>query len=277
MKKHLIALLCISLAAGAAVAAETAVKPAVKKAAPKAAKKTEAPAAKKVQLTTKKDRVSYAVGYNNGYGLKHNLEAQSIEFDAEIIKRGFMDALASATPSLSEQDIRAVLGELQKDLEAKRQETMAKQQEKMKVEGEKNKINGDAFLKENSKKEGVKVLPSGLQYKMLVEGKGKQPTATDSVTVNYKGTLIDGTEFDSSYKRGQAATFQLNQVIKGWTEGIQLMKEGGKMQLFIPAELGYGERGGGQIGPNSTLIFDVELISVQPAAAVKSEKTGTAK
>lgn len=136
----------------------------------------------------------------------------------------------------------------------------------MKEQGEMNRKEGEAFLKENAAKEGVKILPSGLQYRILAEGTGKKPGATDSVTVNYRGTLINSTEFDSSYKRGQAATFPLNQVIKGWTEGIQLVKEGGKIQLFIPAELAYGDRSTGSIGPSSTLIFEVELISVQPAA-----------
>ena len=278
MKKLLIVVVCMVLAAGSALAAETGVKDAEKKAEPKAEKKAAKPAGKKVELKSKKDKVSYSVGYNNGYGLKRNLDAQSIEFNADIVARGFMDAFANAAPSLSEDEIRAVLTDLQKDLESKRQELMAKQQEKLKAEGEKNKKEGEAFLKENSRKEGVKVLPDGLQYRMLAVGTGKQPTAADSVTVNYKGTLIDGTEFDSSYKRGQPVTFQLGQVIKGWTEGIQLMKEGGKMELFIPSELAYKDQNVGPIGPNSTLIFEVELISVQPAGAdVKSEKTGTAR
>ena len=129
---------------------------------------------------------------------------------------------------------------------------------------EKNQKEGAAFLAANAKKADVKTTPSGLQYLVIKEGAGKQPTATDAVTVHYRGTLLDGTEFDSSYKRNQPATFPLNQVIKGWTEGVQLMKEGAKYRFFIPSELGYGQRGaGGLIGPNATLIFEVELISVQ--------------
>ena len=128
---------------------------------------------------------------------------------------------------------------------------------------EKNKTEGAAFLAENSQKEGVKTLPSGLQYKVLNEGNGKSPGAADTVTVQYVGRLIDGTEFDSSRKRGQAATFALDGVIKGWTEALQLMKEGSKWQIYIPSDLAYGDQGGGPIGPNATLIFDVELISVQ--------------
>ena len=133
------------------------------------------------------------------------------------------------------------------------------------MQGEKNKQEGEAFLAENKKKEGVKTLPSGLQYKVITEGTGKSPKASDTVTVNYRGTLIDGTEFDSSYKRGQAASFQVNGVIKGWTEALQLMKEGAKWQLFVPSNLAYGEKGtgSGPIGPNATLVFEVELISVK--------------
>jgi FKBP-type peptidyl-prolyl cis-trans isomerase FklB len=139
-------------------------------------------------------------------------------------------------------------------------EVMAKQAEVAK----KNKAEGEAFLAENKKKEGVKTTASGLQYKVIKPGKGKKPKSSDTVTVNYRGTLIDGTEFDSSYKRGQPATFQVSGVIPGWTEGLQLMEEGAKWQLFIPSNLAYGERGaGGVIGPNATLIFEVELLSIQ--------------
>jgi FKBP-type peptidyl-prolyl cis-trans isomerase len=160
--------------------------------------------------------------------------------------------------------MQEVLTALQKDLGAKQQEKMAKQKEKMKEAGEKNKNEGEKFLAENKKKKGVKALPSGLQYKVITEGTGKAPAATETVTVQYKGTLIDGTEFDSSYKSGHPATFAVNGVIKGWTEALQLMKEGSKWQLFIPSELAYADRGtpGGPIGPNAALIFEVELVSV---------------
>jgi len=144
------------------------------------------------------------------------------------------------------------------------QEMMARQAEEAKKLAEKNKKSGEAFLEGNKTKEGVKTLPSGLQYKVITEGTGKSPKVTDTVTVNYRGTFIDGTEFDSSYKRGQPATFQVNSVIPGWTEALQLLKEGAKWQLFIPPQLAYGEKGaGGVIGPNTTLIFEVELISVK--------------
>jgi len=141
---------------------------------------------------------------------------------------------------------------------------MTKQEEETKKLGEKNRKEGEAFLAANKKKEGVKTLASGLQYKVIKPGTGKKPKSTDTVTTHYRGTLIDGTEFDSSYNRGQPATFPVHGVIPGWTEALQLMEEGAKWQLFIPSKLGYGERGAGQaIGPNATLIFEVELVSVQ--------------
>jgi FKBP-type peptidyl-prolyl cis-trans isomerase FklB len=164
--------------------------------------------------------------------------------------------MSGGKPLLTEQEIKDVITALQKDLQAK-------QQEKMRVLAEKNKKEGESFLAENKKKDGVITLASGLQYKIIKNGGGKMPKATDSVTVNYRGTLIDGTEFDSSIKRGQPATFQVSGVIPGWTEALQLMREGSKWQLFIPSNLAYGERGaGGSIGPNAVLIFEVELISI---------------
>ena len=158
---------------------------------------------------------------------------------------------------LTEQEIREITTAFQKEM-------MAKQEELNKKLGEKNKKEGEVFLAENKKKEGVKTLPSGLQYKVIKAGTGKKPKLTDTVTTNYRGTLIDGTEFDSSYRRGQPASFPVNGVIPGWTEALQLMEEGAKWQLFVPPNLAYGDRGAGrQIGPNATLIFEVELISIQ--------------
>jgi len=158
---------------------------------------------------------------------------------------------------LTEDEARATLTQLQT-------EVRSKQQEKMKVAGELNKKEGVEFLAANKSKEGVVILPSGLQYKILTEGTGPKPTASDTVVCNYRGTLISGAEFDSSYKRGQPASFPVNGVIKGWTEALQLMPVGSKWQLFVPAELGYGDRGAGaDIGPGATLIFEVELLSIQ--------------
>ena len=209
-------------------------------------------AADKVELKTEKDKASYAIGMDIGGSLKRN----GIEVNSDVLLKGLKDSLAGEKTLMTEQEARETMAALQKELQAK-------QQEKMKALGEKNKKEGETFLAANKKKDGVITLASGLQYKVIKNGTGKTPKADDSVTVNYRGTLIDGTEFDSSYKRGQPATFQVNGVIPGWTEALQLMKEGSKWQLFIPANLAYGERGAGRdIGPNAVLIFDVELISV---------------
>ncbi len=158
-----------------------------------------------------------------------------------------------------------------------REITATKMEQKQKTAGEKNKTDGVKFLEENKKKEGVKTTASGLEYKVLKEGTGPQPKATDMVTVNYRGTLIDGTEFDSSYKRGQPATFPLNGVIKGWTEGLQLMKQGSKYQFVVPSNLAYGERSvGPDIAPNATLIFEVELLDVKPPPTPAPQASGPA-
>jgi FKBP-type peptidyl-prolyl cis-trans isomerase FklB len=157
---------------------------------------------------------------------------------------------------MTSEEIRATITSLQQRL-------MAAQQKGLKEQAAKNLSQSKTFLAENGKKEGIKTLPSGLEYKVVTEGSGKMPKETDTVIVHYKGTLIDGTEFDSSYKRNQPATFQVKGVIKGWTEALQLMKAGSKWQLFIPPDLGYGERGAGPVPPNSALIFEVELLSIQ--------------
>ncbi len=210
-----------------------------------------------ISLKDKKDKVSYAIGLDVGNAMKK----QSIDLNTDIFVKGLKDALSGEKKLMTDDEIRETMT-------AFSHEMAEKQKEKMQKVGEKNKEEGDAFLADNKKKEGVKTLPSGLQYKVIEEGKGKTPKAGDTVTVNYRGTLIDGTEFDSSYKRGQPATFPVSGVIKGWTEALQLMKEGAKWQLFIPSDLAYGDKGaGGMIGPNAVLIFDVELISVKEAQA----------
>jgi len=174
-----------------------------------------------------------------------------------MLAKGLKDSYNGDNTLLTEDQARQAIEDFQKTLMAKKAETMQKLSEK-------NKADGEKFLAENAKKEGVKSLPSGLQYKEITPGMGKSPKATDTVTVHYKGTLIEGTEFDSSYKRGEPATFPVSGVIAGWTEALQLMKEGAKWQLFIPPNLAYGERGAGpDIGPNATLIFEVELITVK--------------
>ncbi len=204
-------------------------------------------------LKSKKDKISYIIGMDIG----RNLQKGSIDFDPDILAKGIKDALSGGKPLLTEQEIRETTAVFQKEL-------MAKQEEVARKLGEKNKKEGEAFLAENKKKEGVKTLPSGLQYKVIKEGTGKKPKVADTVTTHYRGTLIDGTEFDSSYRRGKPASFPVNGVIPGWTEALQLMGEGAKWQLFVPPNLAYGERGAGRdIGPNATLIFEIELISIQ--------------
>ncbi len=228
MKSHLVIIMCMALAASPVFAAE------------------------KSELKTQKDKVSYAIGLDIGAGLKKN----EVDVDADILARAIKDTFAGKKPLMTEEEVKTTMTDFQKNLQAK-------QQERMKAQGEKNKKEGEDYLAKNKSKEGVKTLPSGLQYKVITEGKGKSPKATDTVTVQYRGTLIDGTEFDSSYKRGQPATFPVNGVIKGWTEALQLMKEGSKWQLVIPSELAYGEKGGGPIGSNAVLIFEVELVSIK--------------
>ncbi len=190
--------------------------------------------------------------------LGENLHRQSVDLDPAIFEQGLKDGMSGGKTLMTEEEARAALMQLQT-------EVRAQQAEKAKQAGEANKKEGEAFLAANKTKPGVVTLPSGLQYKILTEGKGPKPTASDTVVCNYSGTLVNGTEFDSSYKRGQPSTFPVTGVIKGWTEALQLMPVGSKWQLFIPSDLAYGDRGtpGGEIGPNSTLIFEVELLSIQ--------------
>jgi FKBP-type peptidyl-prolyl cis-trans isomerase FklB len=205
------------------------------------------------ELTNDKEKISYSIGMDIGGNLKRG----SVEVDPDLLAKGLKDSYGGGKTILTEDEARKTIADFQKTLMAKQAETMQKLSEK-------NKADGEKFLAENAKKEGVKTLPSGLQYKEITPGKGKSPKTTDTVSTHYKGTLIDGTEFDSSYKRGEPVTFPVSGVIAGWTEALQLMKEGAKWQLFIPSNLAYGERGAGrEIGPNATLIFEVELISVK--------------
>ena len=209
-------------------------------------------------LNTPKDKQSYAIGINVGKGLSQNLKQTGVDIDPAILVRGIKDVLAGDKQSMTDQEAQATLTALQADM----RKTQQLKQEQV---SEANKKEGDEFLAANKTKEGVTALPDGLQYKVLQEGTGPKPTANDSVTVNYRGTLLNGTEFDSSYKRGQPATFQVGQIIKGWTEALQLMPVGSKWQIFIPSELAYGPRGAGRdIGPNACLVFEVELLSIQP-------------
>ena len=226
---------------------------AAKKPAPTAAKST-APA-----LTTDKEKGSYAIGLNIGKTIKQ----QPIDLDLASLIRGIKDAATGATPALSEADIEAALKTMQAQAQQKHDAEMQKL-------GEANMKEGEAFLAANKTKDGVVTTASGLQYKILTAGTGAKPTASDTVVCNYKGTLVNGTEFDSSYKRGQPAEFPVGRVIKGWTEALQMMPVGSKWQLFIPADLAYGLRSPTPaIPPNATLIFEVELISIKDKEPAK--------
>ena len=205
-------------------------------------------------LKDQKDRISYSYGVDTAIKLKN----MPVNVDLDLFIMGIKDGLSGAKLLLTEQEIRETLISLQKEI-------TAKAEEKKKALAEKNKKEGEAFLDENKKKEGVITLPSGLQYKVLKEGTGKTPTDTNWVTIHFRGTLIDGTEFEDTYKSfSQPVAFAVKGLVPGWAEGLKLMKEGAKWQLFIPPDLAFGERGAGTlIGPNATLMIEVELVSVQ--------------
>lgn len=205
--------------------------------------------AEEAALSTPKQKLSYTVGYQIGQSIKR----QGLEVDTDVVGQAIKDVMTDAQPKLKPEEMQAAVQAHQQASTQKRA-----------AQGGENKKAGEAFLAANKKKEGVVTLPSGLQYKVITEGKGKKPKLTDTIVAHYRGTLIDGKEFDSSYKGGQPATFPVNAVIKGWQEILPMMPEGSKWQVFIPSELAYGEAGAGaDIGPNATLIFDIELISVK--------------
>ena len=214
-------------------------------------------------LKTEKDKVSYILGHQVGSNFKRN----SLELNVDNFIVGLEEAIAGKKSSLSAEESQKIMTAFQTAIQTK-------MEAKNKEQGEKNAKEGKAFLAENGKKPGIITLPSGLQYKVITEGKGESPKATDTVKTHYKGTLLSGTEFDSSYKRNEPAEFPVGGVIKGWTEALQLMKPGAKWQLFVPSELAYGANGAGpDIGPNSTLIFEVELVSIK----AKDAKADAAK
>jgi len=241
-----------------AVATATAQNNAKAKAAkPAASPSPAAQPASPSPFKTEKEKLSYALGLNVASSLSANLKRQSVDVDPNILLQAFNDVFSGKKTLMTEDEARTVLTEFTTQLRAK-------QIEKMKEAGATNKKEGDAFLAANKTKPGVVALPSGLQYKILKQGTGPKPTEADTVVCNYKGTLINGTEFDSSEKHGGPATFPVGQVIKGWTEALQLMPVGSKWQLFVPADLAYGEQGQPpDIAPNATLIFEVELLSIQ--------------
>lgn len=211
-----------------------------------------APAGQPV-LKDLKQKISYIIGQNIGRQMKND----ELEIDVEVLARGLKDALAGAPSLLGEAEVQAAMQEFQ-------QLMMAQDNDRAKTVSDKNKREGEEFLAANKAREGVVTLPSGLQYRVLQKGTGPSPKATDTVRTHYRGTLLDGTVFDSSYDRGQPASFGVNQVIAGWTEALQLMKVGDRWQVFVPASLAYGERGAGEdIGPNATLVFEIELLGIE--------------
>ncbi|MCC2617023.1 FKBP-type peptidyl-prolyl cis-trans isomerase [Aestuariibacter halophilus] len=214
-----------------------------------------------VQLQSDAEKQAYALGAGVGGFIEQKLAMQEelgIELDRALLLKGFVAGIQGQS-QMTQEELQA----LAQALDASVREA---QQVKSAAEGEKNKADGEAYLAENAKREGVVVTDSGLQYEVLTAGEGDSPGAQDTVKVHYRGTLIDGTEFDSSYSRGEPAVFPLHRVISGWTEGVQLMKEGAKYKFFIPSELAYGERSTGKIGTNSTLVFEVELLEVVKSA-----------
>ena len=230
--------------------------------AKKKSKVKEAP----VVLETEMDKVSYSIGTNIG----GNFKKSELEINLPAFIKGIKDSLAGSELMLTEADMQKIMQDFQKKM-------MEKQRKKAEEQGAKNIAEGQAFLAKNKTKKGVITLPSGLQYKVITAGKGATPTAADKVKTNYRGTLLDGTEFDSSYKRNEPATFGVTGVIKGWTEALQLMKEGDKWQLFIPSDLAYGARGSRNIPPNSALIFEIELLEVIKPAPPKPVEPKTAE
>lgn len=255
-----------SAAQSTATKPKTATTTAKKPVAKAGAAATSTKPVSKTALTTPREKASYALGYNLG----RNLKGQEVDVDPNIVVQAIKDAYAGTPSLMTDDEIRAALTELQ-------QSTRAKLEAKSKEMSDENEKAGAAFLAANKTKEGVVTLPSGLEYKILKQGTGPKPTSADTVVCNYRGTLIDGKEFDSSEKHGQAATFPVGGVIKGWTEALQLMPVGSKWELFVPASLAYGDRGAGPlIAPGSTLIFEVELLSIKPKDAAPGT-TGAAE
>ena len=204
-------------------------------------------------LRTEKEKTSYVIGAQMGADMRH----YGMEVDPDVVARGFRDAYSGGKLLLSDQQMSETITSVDRIIAAKSAATM-------KQEAQRNRQEGEAFLAQNAKRDGVRTLPSRLQYRVMKTGTGRTPRLTDTVVVNYRGTFVDGTEFDSSYRRGQPFAFQVNSVIKGWVEALQLMSVGAKWQLFVPPRLAYGEQGGPPaIGPNATLIYEVELLSIK--------------
>lgn len=239
--------------------------PAAKKPATTGTAKTGTAAGSKAAaplvLNTPKEKASYAIGQNIGKAMKKD----SVDIDPNILARGIKDAVTGAKQAMTDEEEQATLQALQTEMKGKMEAKAA-------ATGLANKQAGETFMATNKSKPGVTTTASGMQYRVLTNGSGPKPTASDTVTCNYKGTLVDGKEFDSSYKRGQPAQFPVTGVIKGWTEALQMMPVGSKWELVLPPNLAYGDRGAGpDIGPNSTLVFEVELVGIAPKPEAKPD------
>jgi FKBP-type peptidyl-prolyl cis-trans isomerase FklB len=259
MKRMGMVVLALGLFACGARAQDAPAKstPPAKAPAPSKAPAAGAQAPASSAFKTEKEKVSYAIGMEMGKGVK----TQGIDVDPALLTQGLKDALSGAKPQMSDDELKQVITALQAQVRQKQTQV----QEAASAD---NKKKGEAFLAENSKKAGVVALADGLQYKILKAGDGKKPADTDTVLCNYKGTFVDGTEFDSSEKAGKPVPFEVKNVIPGFREVLQLMPVGSKWQVYIPSNLGYGERGAGQvIQPNATLIFDIELVGIQESPA----------
>ena len=250
--------------AGGLLAQQTTAKPATSSSANSSTASTQKKAAP-APLTTEKEKASYAIGASVGRSLEHD----GVDIDPAVLMRGLKDGMHGKL-EMTDKEIVDTINTVRK-------EAREREEAKMKAQAEKNKAAGEAFLAANKTKEGVVTLPSGLQYKVLKQGDGPKPAASDTVECRYRGTLVDGTEFDNSEKHGGTATFPVSGVIKGWTEILQLMPVGSKYQVFVPSDLAYGPQArSAEIGPNSTLIFDIELVSIKPKPeATAPEKPAT--
>jgi FKBP-type peptidyl-prolyl cis-trans isomerase FklB len=255
MKMRVAMALLAGLVATAAVSEEKAAPKSEPAAAPKAESAAPAPSS----ALADEEKLSYALGMD----LAAHFQKQSVVLNPDAFARGMKDILAGGSTALTEQEARALITGLQAEMRKKFEAERQAAAEKAKVEGEKAKAEGEAYLATNKAKPGVVTLPSGLQYEVLKEGAGAKPTLENTVECQYRGTLVNGTEFDSSYARNQPASFPVKGVIKGWTEALQLMPVGSKWRLVIPAQLAYGERGAGPIPPNSTLVFELELLGIK--------------
>lgn len=271
--RFLTALALTALVSNTALAADTTMTPTTQTTAPTTM--TTTPASPAASALSELDKVSYSIGIQMGADFKQ----QDIQINPSLFMQGINDAQQMGPKLLTEDEVRNTLVNFQKNMIQKQQENQLKLSSK-------NLEDGNKFLEENKKKPGVTTLPSGLQYRVVQAGTGSKPTATDTVVTHYSGKFIDGKEFDSSYSRGEPAEFQVNAVIPGWTEALQLMQPGAKWEIVVPAKLGYGENGVGRIiGPNATLVFDIELLSINnaskaqaaPAAAKSAPKKSTSK